>query len=211
MGRRTWESIPKKFRPLPGRLNVVLSRSEVDAPLSATSLEDAYAQLEQRDDVQDIFIIGGGQVYKEALEKGLKRIIYTQVEATVDCDTFFPELADSDWVKKPYYHEDGGEKENGEGATSNSGIDSKSGLAFSFWEYTRRNHEELQYLNLCRDILNNGIQKGDRTGTGTLSQFGTQMRFSLRDGRLPLLTTKRTFWRGVAEELLRFISVRPID
>ena len=119
MGRRTWESIPKKFRPLPGRLNVVLSRSEVDAPLSATSLENAYAQLEQRDDVQDIFIIGGGQVYKEALEKGLKRIIYTQVEATVDCDTFFPELADSDWVKKPYYHEDGGDKEIGEGATSN--------------------------------------------------------------------------------------------
>jgi thymidylate synthase len=48
--------------------------------------------------------------------------------------------------------------------------------------------------------------RGDRTGTGTLSKFGTQMRFSLRDGTLPLLTTKRVFWRGVAEELLWFVS-----
>ena len=69
------------------------------------------------------------------------------------------------------------------------------------------NHEEEQYLNLCRDILDTGVRRGDRTGTGTLSKFGTQMRFSLRDGRLPLLTTKRTFWRGVAEELLWFVSV----
>ena len=50
------------------------------------------------------------------------------------------------------------------------------------------------------------VQRGDRTGTGTLSKFGTQMRFSLRNGTLPLLTTKRTFWRGVAEELLWFIQ-----
>ena len=46
----------------------------------------------------------------------------------------------------------------------------------------------------------------ERTGTGTLSVFGRTMRFSLRDGTLPLLTTKRTFWRGVAEELLWFVS-----
>ncbi|KAL5252828.1 hypothetical protein ACHWQZ_G015559 [Mnemiopsis leidyi] len=53
--------------------------------------------------------------------------------------------------------------------------------------------------------LLNGNKKGDRTGTGTISQFGAQMRFSLRD-QFPLLTTKRVFWRGVAEELLWFIS-----
>jgi len=64
----------------------------------------------------------------------------------------------------------------------------------------------MQYLSLCSDILTNGVKRGDRTGTGTLSKFGTQMRFSLRDNTLPLLTTKRTFWRGVAEELLWFVS-----
>lgn len=70
------------------------------------------------------------------------------------------------------------------------------------------NPEEMQYLDLCREILTSGIARGDRTGTGTLSKFGTQMRFSLRDDTLPLLTTKRTFWRGVAEELLWFVQVR---
>lgn len=68
------------------------------------------------------------------------------------------------------------------------------------------NKEEMQYLNLVEDILDNGVERGDRTGTGTLSKFGVQMRFSLRGGRFPLLTTKRVFWRGVAEELLWFIS-----
>ncbi|XP_037071778.1 thymidylate synthase-like [Pollicipes pollicipes] len=66
-------------------------------------------------------------------------------------------------------------------------------------------HEEQQYLDLIRRIIETGVQRDDRTGTGTLSVFGTQMRFSLRDGRFPLLTTKRVFWRGVAEELLWFI------
>eukprot|EP00124_Ichthyophonus_hoferi_P003015 Ihof_evm5s235 gene=Ihof_evmTU5s235 len=67
-------------------------------------------------------------------------------------------------------------------------------------------HEEYQYLDLVRHILEKGAVKGDRTGTGTISVFGAQMRFSLRNNRLPLLTTKRVFWRGVAEELLWFIS-----
>jgi hypothetical protein len=66
-------------------------------------------------------------------------------------------------------------------------------------------HAEYQYLNLIRDILETGVLKGDRTGTGTIGKFGTHMRFDLRNS-FPLLTTKRVFWRGVAEELLWFIS-----
>lgn len=61
-------------------------------------------------------------------------------------------------------------------------------------------------MDMIRYVLDHGNDKGDRTGTGTLSTFGTTMRFSLRDDTLPLLTTKRVFWRGVAEELLWFIS-----
>lgn len=67
------------------------------------------------------------------------------------------------------------------------------------------NRDEMQYLNLIKDIIDRGDRRGDRTGVGTLSIFGAQMRFNLRNNVFPLLTTKRVFWRGVAEELLWFI------
>lgn len=63
---------------------------------------------------------------------------------------------------------------------------------------------EQAYLNLLRHVLDTGVRKDDRTGTGTLSVFGCQMRFDLREG-FPLLTTKRVAFRLVANELLWFI------
>ncbi|XP_058133494.1 thymidylate synthase isoform X2 [Dasypus novemcinctus] len=66
-------------------------------------------------------------------------------------------------------------------------------------------HGELQYLGQIEHILRCGSRKEDRTGTGTLSVFGLQARYSLRD-EFPLLTTKRVFWKGVLEELLWFIK-----
>lgn len=58
-----------------------------------------------------------------------------------------------------------------------------------------------QYLDLLRDIKTNGVDRGDRTGTGTRSVFGRQMRFDISKS-FPLLTTKRVYWAGVAYELL---------
>ena len=65
--------------------------------------------------------------------------------------------------------------------------------------------EEQQYLDLIKFILQKGDKRMDRTGTGTLATFGHQLRFSLADGVIPVLTTKRVFWKGVVEELLWFI------
>lgn len=71
--------------------------------------------------------------------------------------------------------------------------------------FSRKNKEEYQYLNLIKKILSEGKRKSNRTGVDTLSIFGNMMRFSLKDGRIPVLTTKRTFWKGIVEELLWFL------
>lgn len=62
-----------------------------------------------------------------------------------------------------------------------------------------------QYLDLLRDVLDNGIKRNDRTGTGTLSVFGRQLRFDLSKG-FPLLTTKKMFIKGIIYELLWFLK-----
>jgi thymidylate synthase len=61
-----------------------------------------------------------------------------------------------------------------------------------------------QYIALLQDILDNGVGKKDRTGTGTLSVFGRQIRHSMKDG-FPLLTTKKMYFKGIVTELLWFL------
>ena len=63
---------------------------------------------------------------------------------------------------------------------------------------------EQQYLNLLKDILENGVKKEDRTGTGTISVFGRQIRHNMSDG-FPLLTTKKMAWKSIVTELLWFL------
>ena len=66
-------------------------------------------------------------------------------------------------------------------------------------------HPEIAYLSLLQHILESGVKREDRTGTGTYSVFGYQMRFDLSEG-FPLLTTKRVPFKLVASELLWFIK-----
>lgn len=67
-------------------------------------------------------------------------------------------------------------------------------------------HPEWQYLDLMRDIWENGSDQGDRTGVGTRSVFGTMLRFDLAGGRMPLLTTKRVYWKTATREMLWFLT-----
>ena len=103
MGRKTWDSIPPKFRPLKGRLNIVISRSaqipttttEQDVVM-APSLEHALSYLGGRRDgegvgIGKVFVIGGGEIYGAALKlKETRRILVTRVLSEFECDTFFP-------------------------------------------------------------------------------------------------------------------------
>lgn len=75
-------------------------------------------------------------------------------------------------------------------------------------------HYEDQYLALMRRVWTTGDVRVDRTGIGTRSVFGEQLRFDLRDGRVPLLTTKRVYWKAAAREMLWFLTgvtnIRPL-
>ena len=75
-------------------------------------------------------------------------------------------------------------------------------------------HWEWQYLDLMRRIWTEGDERLDRTGIGTRALFGTTLRCDLSDGRVPLLTTKRVFWKAAAREMLWFLtgstSIRPL-
>jgi dihydrofolate reductase len=94
MGRTTFESIPAKFRPLPGRKNVVLSRDRTYGPqgaVAAESLESALAALGDDAGIDHVFVIGGGQVYREALaHPACAQAYVTRVKGKFGCDTFLP-------------------------------------------------------------------------------------------------------------------------
>ncbi|KAK8791962.1 hypothetical protein WA158_005352 [Blastocystis sp. Blastoise] len=213
MGRLTYESLPEQYRPLKDRINYILSRDEstiekygnIENVIVCSSLDEALLKVFNRVEtplIEKVFIIGGGQIYKSAIHLPECEYIYiTKIHSTIDCDTFFPII------------------DNSFELTSHSEDKIENEISFCFDIYKKKNssfllppvrtdineHEEYQYLHMIRHILDHGVLRGDRTGTGTRSVFGTQMRYSLRDNIIPVLTTKRVFWRGVVEELLWFI------
>ncbi|CAI5747245.1 unnamed protein product [Peronospora destructor] len=217
MGRKTWESLPAKVQPMPKRYNVVLTRDASyrqrqhipETVGIAASFSEALELVQQQGKkVDQVFVIGGGAVYAETLAyAGCNKVHLTKIKGQFECDAFFPleQLMQNFKV------------------TEESEVKEENGVRFQFVEWERKAgdvkdveitelvdnttpHEEMQYLGLIRKIMKQGAKRGDRTGTGTLSVFGAQMRFSLRENVFPLLTTKKVFWRGVAEELLWFIS-----
>jgi len=111
MGRKTWDSIPQKFRPLKNRHNVVISSQTLhlaQAGSRADSLESALAESRGG----TLFVIGGAQIYKLALEHpNCQRIFVTKIAANFTCDVFFPAFHERfEIVSESSWHEENGLK-----------------------------------------------------------------------------------------------------
>lgn len=127
MGRKTYESILPKFRPLSGRVNVVLSRAAGYEPEGATavrSLDAALALLESREDVARLFVAGGGEIYRQALlHPACTEISFTRVHGHFNCDVTLPDFRHDFTLQ------------------SREGPFSEAGLSYSF-EFYRRSPED---------------------------------------------------------------------
>lgn len=127
MGRKNYESIPERFRPLPNRENVVLSRSEdyhADGCVVFSSLEACLKHYSEEHE-RTVFIIGGGQIYSEALAMNCVTEMYiTHVHHTYDADVFFPPIDFNVW-EKTIVHD--------------HFADEKHAVAFTIVRYEKRN------------------------------------------------------------------------
>jgi dihydrofolate reductase len=105
--RKNSETIPAKYRPLKDRVNMVVTRNaayEAPGAVVLGSLEEALEQAKASGETE-AFVIGGGQIYREALQKGLvDRLYLTLVHADVEGDTHFPLLDPADWTEQSREH-----------------------------------------------------------------------------------------------------------
>jgi dihydrofolate reductase/thymidylate synthase len=230
MGRKTWESLPAACRPFPGRINVVVSFQPLDdwidlyqnQAVFVSGFDQALQILNTMTDVGDIWVIGGNQLFNQAISypecQSIYETIITQMNpplASSEMKTLTPEENPSSllhpWPSNIHL-------------SQHKHIQDQRGYdwIYNIWgrqvnhdavprelppqiEHRLVNSEENQYMQMVQNILNTGHQKTDRTGTGTLSQFGGQMKFDLKDYTLPLLTTKYVHFKSIVEELLWFI------
>jgi dihydrofolate reductase len=94
MGRKTWEGLPR--RPLPGRVNIVVTRQKGFAAKGAVVVDGVEAAILAAGDVPEMCVIGGGEIYRMFLPHA-NRIYLTEVNVNVDGDTFAPVLANGEW------------------------------------------------------------------------------------------------------------------
>lgn len=98
MGRRNYESIPEKYRPLSGRTNIVITRQhDYKAPgcIVVNSLEDAL-KIPEKSAEEEAFVIGGAEIFSQALPL-TQRMYLTEIHSDVDGDVFFPEFKKTEW------------------------------------------------------------------------------------------------------------------
>lgn len=193
MGRKTYQSIPKRFRPLKNRINIVLSKSNVIEDEETENfkifqeLDDVLSFVKKnKKKIENCYVIGGSSIYKLFIENDLVNDYYiNSVNKNYECDIFFPKVNLNNY------------KLNSE----NSIIVNKTDI-LTFKHYIFDNSCENRYLDLMRNILQNGIDKIDRTGVGIKTIFANCLKYDIRDNKLPLLTTKNVPVRLIIEELL---------
>lgn len=99
MGRKTWESLPPRFRPLPGRRNVVVTRNPAWQAEGAEAAASLDAALERLRDQARVFVIGGGELYAQALPRA-DGLVLTEIDTEVpDADTHFPRWERADFAE----------------------------------------------------------------------------------------------------------------
>lgn len=198
MGRSTFFSIPAKNRPLKNRLNIVVTSDPTKYNTLTTpnlvfcTMDEVVPFVKCQKSYDKCFIIGGERIFKYFLDKSIVVKLYaTCIEKEYTCDRFFPmtglSLTLTD-VSKPMYSD-------------------KEQCNYRFLTYEKKatQHADVTYQSLLQDILIHGSKRGDRTGTGTTSVFGRQIKFDISD-TVPLLTTKYVPWKMVVKELLWFLQ-----
>lgn len=190
MGRKTWESIPEKYRPLKGRKNIVITSSEIPG---VTTFKD-FDELDKHFSLEEYtrcFFIGGVKIYETCLKRyKLDEIHLTEIFEDYQCDTFLPSFSLSEYIKN---------------ITS---VKEEGGIYYRYSLYIPDKPKcsgEKNYLNLLNYILRNGIYTEDRTKVGTFEIF-EDLALSFDLERFPLLTSKRVAFRILAEELFFFLS-----
>lgn len=194
MGNNTFLSIPEKNRPLPGRINIVLTSNATLIESSNESLiYTNYANLFdvlQRFPDKTYFVVGGSEIYKLLYDK-ISTFFITFIEKEYDVDVYFDKLK-NDFSLVLHSERHWSEEEQ---------------CHFRFLKYERNqfkdNHDEI-YKNLCYKVLLEKNIRPNRTEVDTLSIFGEQISFDI-EKNVPLLTTKRVAWKSCIEELLWFM------
>lgn len=103
MGRKTWDSLPARFKPLPGRRNIVVTRNAAWHEAGAEPAASLDAALELAADAAKVFVVGGAQLYASALPRA-DELLLTEIDADLDGDTFFPAWNRADFAPAAREH-----------------------------------------------------------------------------------------------------------
>jgi dihydrofolate reductase/thymidylate synthase len=199
MGRKTWESIPEKYRPLVGRKNIILTRNQnyditgMANTIISDSLNNAL-KICKESKIAEVYVAGGEQIYENAVKHPLCHGVFITEINTNNDDQKYDVFFDLDRIVKKY-------------SWLNYKITNTSQLDVNctLYTYVRDNIDERQYTNTLKELVELNAFKSNRTGIPTSSVFGKLMKYNLRDGIVPVLTTKSVPVRMVIEELLFFI------